>query len=69
MPILSRDDDLNIEVNLNPYISETIRETEAMWRLGLAVPDEAQVVAFCKQRIFENLERITDLAKRYNQVR
>ncbi|XP_026319438.1 dynein heavy chain 8, axonemal-like [Hyposmocoma kahamanoa] len=69
-PLLIRHPATNMYVvNFNIYIPECIREVEYMWQLGLSVPDEAQIVAFCKDKIFENFERIYYLVHRNNQIR
>nr|XP_026487863.1 dynein heavy chain 8, axonemal-like [Vanessa tameamea] len=56
-------------VNFNIYIPECIREVEYMWQLGLSVPDTAQIVAFCKEKIFADYERIKYLVNRSDQIR
>ncbi|KAH9641786.1 hypothetical protein HF086_003912 [Spodoptera exigua] len=56
-------------INFSIYIPECIREVEYMWQLGLSVPDGAQIVAFCKDKIFGNYERIKHLVDRNNQIR
>ncbi|CAK1540075.1 unnamed protein product [Leptosia nina] len=56
-------------VNFSVYIPECIREVEYMWQLGLSVPDAAQIVAYCKEKIFSNYERIMYLVERNDQIR
>ncbi|XP_045497912.1 dynein axonemal heavy chain 8 [Colias croceus] len=56
-------------VNFSVYIPECIREVEYMWQLGLSVPDAAQIVAYCKEKIFSNFERIKSLVDRNDQIR
>ncbi|XP_047526251.1 dynein axonemal heavy chain 8 [Pieris napi] len=56
-------------VNFSVYIPECIREVEYMWQLGLSVPDTAQIVAYCKEKIFSSYERIKYLVDRNDQVR
>ncbi|KAJ8735702.1 hypothetical protein PYW07_007322 [Mythimna separata] len=69
-PLLIRHPTTNMYIiNFSIYIPECIREVEYMWQLGLRVPDESQIVAFCKDKIFANYERIKYLVDRNNQVR
>ncbi|KPI94920.1 Dynein heavy chain 8, axonemal [Papilio xuthus] len=69
-PLLIRHPLTNLYVvNFNVYIPECIREVEYMWQLGLSVPDAAQIVAYCKDRIFANFERIKALVDRNNKIR
>ncbi|KPJ08753.1 Dynein heavy chain 8, axonemal [Papilio machaon] len=69
-PLLIRHPLTNLYVvNFNVYIPECIREVEYMWQLGLNVPDAAQIVAYCKDRIFSNFERIKALVDRNNKIR
>ncbi|XP_049886262.1 dynein axonemal heavy chain 8 [Pectinophora gossypiella] len=69
-PLLIRHPATNMfVVNFNIYIPECIREVEYMWQLGLTVPDSAQIVAFCKGKIYYNYERIKSLVERNNQIR
>ncbi|CAB3221710.1 unnamed protein product [Arctia plantaginis] len=56
-------------VNFNIYIPECIREIEYMYQLGLYVPDGAQVLAFCKDKLFYNYELVKSLVERNNQIR
>ncbi|XP_045484350.1 dynein axonemal heavy chain 8 [Pieris rapae] len=56
-------------VNFSVYIPECIREVEYMWQLGLSVPDAAQIVAYCKEKIFSSYERIKYLVDRNDQIR
>ncbi|XP_034837309.1 dynein axonemal heavy chain 8 [Maniola hyperantus] len=56
-------------VNFNVYIPECIREVEYMWQLNLYVPDTAQIVAFSKQKIYGDYERILHLVERNDQLR
>ncbi|XP_060805314.1 dynein axonemal heavy chain 8 [Amyelois transitella] len=56
-------------VNFSVYIPECIREVEYMWQLGLSVPDGAQIVAFCKEKILGSFERIKYLVDRNNTIR
>ncbi|KAL0851104.1 hypothetical protein ABMA28_006975, partial [Loxostege sticticalis] len=69
-PLLIRHPTTNMYiVNFNLYIPECIREVEYMWQLGLSVPDGAQIVAFCKDKILGNFERMKSLVERNNQIR
>ncbi|XP_028156116.1 dynein heavy chain 8, axonemal [Ostrinia furnacalis] len=69
-PLLIRHPATNMYiVNFNLYIPECIREVEYMWQLGLSVPDGAQIVAFCKDKILGNFERMKSLVDRNNQIR
>ncbi|XP_047042441.1 dynein axonemal heavy chain 8-like [Helicoverpa zea] len=69
-PLLMRHPTTNMYiVNFSPYIPECIREAEYMWQLGLRVPTSAQLVAFCKTKIFGYFEKITSLVERNNQIR
>ncbi|XP_075973556.1 dynein heavy chain 8, axonemal kl-3 [Anticarsia gemmatalis] len=69
-PLLIRHPQTNLcIVNFSIYIPECIREVEYMWQLGLSVPDGAQIVAFCKDKILGNFEKIKYLVERNNQIR
>ncbi|KAJ8736205.1 hypothetical protein PYW08_006861 [Mythimna loreyi] len=69
-PLLIRHPTTNMYIiNFSIFIPECIREVEYMWQLGLRVPDESQIVAFCKDKILGNYERIKSLVDRNNQVR
>ncbi|XP_037867099.1 dynein axonemal heavy chain 8 isoform X4 [Bombyx mori] len=69
-PLLIRHPSTNMYiVNFSIYIPECIREVEYMWQLGLRVPEGAQIVAFCKEKILGNYERIKFLVERNNQIR
>ncbi|XP_041975311.1 dynein axonemal heavy chain 8 [Aricia agestis] len=56
-------------VNFSVFIPECIREVEYMWQLGLRVPEAAQIVAYCKDKIYGNHEKIKYLVERNNQIR
>ncbi|XP_052742928.1 dynein axonemal heavy chain 8 [Bicyclus anynana] len=56
-------------VNFNIYIPECIREVEYMWQLNLYVPDTAQIVAFCKEKLYGDYERLSFLVNRNDQIR
>lgn len=56
-------------VNYDPFITESIRETENMFRLNLPVPDTAQVIYFCKDKISSAYEKISTLVKQNNVAR
>ncbi|KAJ8736206.1 hypothetical protein PYW08_006862 [Mythimna loreyi] len=69
-PLLMRHPKTNMYIiNFSMYIPECIREVEYMWQLGLRVPDGAQIVAFCKDKILGNYEKIRYLVERSNQIR
>ncbi|PZC81902.1 hypothetical protein B5X24_HaOG211688 [Helicoverpa armigera] len=69
-PLLLRNPATNMYIiNFSIYIPECIREVEYMWQLGLRVPDGAQIIAFCKDKILGNYERIKYLVDRNNQIR
>ncbi|KOB66798.1 Uncharacterized protein OBRU01_14192 [Operophtera brumata] len=69
-PLLIRHPRTNMYiVNFSVYIPECIREVEYMWQLGLYVPDGAQIVAFCKEKILGSYERIMHLVNRNNLIR
>ncbi|XP_061708954.1 dynein axonemal heavy chain 8 [Cydia pomonella] len=69
-PLLIRHPTTNMYiVNFNIYIPECIREVEYMWQLGLSVPDSAQVVAYCKDQILGNFEKMKYLVDRNNKIR
>ncbi|XP_052127393.1 dynein axonemal heavy chain 5-like [Frankliniella occidentalis] len=67
--ILRRDDDGTLCTNYNPYMQEVVRETECFWRMGLQVPEIAQVMAFCKKPLIDLLGSVTSLVRRYAEVR
>lgn len=56
-------------VNFDPYISECIREAEYMYKLGLEVPDVAQILVFCKDKILHSYEVLKALLERNNSIR
>ncbi|RVE46462.1 hypothetical protein evm_008872 [Chilo suppressalis] len=69
-PLLIRHPTTNLYiVNFNLFIPECIREVEYMWQLGLSVPDGAQIVAFCKDKILGDFERMKYLVERNNAIR
>lgn len=56
-------------INFDPYIFELVREVEVMWSLKLDVPAIAQIVTFCKSRLFSAYERIKYLIERLSLLR
>lgn len=56
-------------VNFDPYIVETIREAEYMQKFSLEVPDVAQILVFCKEKLYNSYERIKRLVERNNEIR
>ncbi|CAH0592601.1 unnamed protein product [Chrysodeixis includens] len=69
-PLLIRHPTTNMYIiNFSMFIPECIREVEYMWQLGLRVPNGAQIVAFCKDKILGNYEKIKYLVERNNQIR
>lgn len=69
-PILLKDSETNLlKVNLSKYVPQTIKETEAMWQLGLEVPEQAATLAYCKHKVLDVAEMLLDLIKRNNKLR
>ncbi|XP_072937033.1 dynein axonemal heavy chain 8 [Epargyreus clarus] len=69
-PLLIRHPVTNLYIiNFSVYIPECIREVEYLWQLGLSVPDSAQIVAYCKDKILGSYERIKFLVERNDQIR
>ncbi|CAB3256562.1 unnamed protein product [Arctia plantaginis] len=69
-PLLIRHPTTNMFiVNFSLYIPECMREVEYLWQLGLRVPDGAQILAFCKQKILGTYEQIKYLVERNNKIR
>ncbi|KAK7873030.1 hypothetical protein R5R35_000326 [Gryllus longicercus] len=58
-----------MKVNLKPYVTETLLETEALQRLGLGAPDEALMLVFCKEKLLQLVENVRDLVRRNDQFR
>ncbi|KAF5281562.1 hypothetical protein FQA39_LY05097 [Lamprigera yunnana] len=58
-----------LTVNFDPYIVEAMRETEYMYRLDLKVPDVAQILVFCKDKILHSWEVVKQLVKSNDQIR
>lgn len=56
-------------VNYDPFIVESIRETEYMFKLGLPIPDSGQVINFCKEKIFHTFEMIKMLVSKNYHMR
>ncbi|KAK5645861.1 hypothetical protein RI129_004325 [Pyrocoelia pectoralis] len=56
-------------VNFDPYIAEAIRETEYMSKLDLPVPDVAQILVFCKDKISHSHEVVKQLVERNDKMR
>lgn len=56
-------------VNFDPYIVESIREAEHMFRLGLTVPDFIQIITFCEDRIMSAHEKVKKLVNENDNVR
>ncbi|XP_031342975.1 dynein heavy chain 8, axonemal-like [Photinus pyralis] len=56
-------------VNFDPYIVEAIRETEYIQKLDLPVPDVAQILVFCKNKILHAYEVVKQLVEKNNTMR
>lgn len=56
-------------VNLDPAISQLIKETEWMWKLKLEVPNIAAVVTYCKDRILRPAEALRIVIQRFDKMR
>lgn len=56
-------------VNFDPYIIESIREAEYMYKLNLNVPDVAQILVFCKDKLLQSYELIKCLIIRNDTIR
>lgn len=52
-------------LNFDPFFRQIIDETEIIRKLGLDVPDIAQVVYYKQEKIFEIYERIKGLLERF----
>ncbi|PSN47670.1 Dynein heavy chain 8 [Blattella germanica] len=70
VPLLAKNPKTNrLIVNFDDYITEAIRETEYMWKLGLETPDVAQIVAFSKKKIFSVFESVKGLVETNDNLR
>ncbi|XP_069678741.1 dynein axonemal heavy chain 5-like [Periplaneta americana] len=58
-----------IMINFDPYIMEAIQETECMWKLGLSVPNVAQIITFSKKKIMTDYENVRSLVKMNDNIR
>lgn len=56
-------------VNFDPYIAEAIREAEYIYKLDLPVPDVAQIIVFCKDKLLNSFEVIKSLVERNDYIR
>lgn len=56
-------------VNFDPYIAESIRESEYAYKLSLPVPDVGQIIVFCKDKLLNSFEVITALIERNDAIR
>jgi dynein heavy chain len=70
VPLLAKNPrTFRLVINFDPYITEAIRETEYMWKLGLKTPDISQIITFGKQKLFGNYEKVKNLVKINNNIR
>lgn len=70
MPLISKNPETNqYELNLNRYVLQVIKETESMWKLGLEVPEPANVLTYCKNRVTSAYEKMKELVARNNNLR
>ncbi|XP_050311595.1 dynein axonemal heavy chain 8 [Anthonomus grandis grandis] len=69
-PIMTKDEKTRrYKVNFHPYIIESIREAEYMYKLNLAVPDVGQVLVFCKDKLLKSSEVVRALVDRNDTIR
>lgn len=57
------------ELNLDEYVLQVVKETEAMMRLGLPVPETAMTLSVCKHIIFDAFNSVRKLVERNNTLR
>ena len=70
MPIFLKNLKTNkLEVNLSLYVLQIIKETETMLKLNLQVPESAQILTYCKQKIIDAFESAKQCVKRNNQLK
>lgn len=70
VPLIRKNPESNrYEVNLDVNIFQIIKETEAMWKLGLEVPETAKVLTYCKQRIISAHGNTMAIIKRNDKLR
>jgi dynein heavy chain, axonemal len=70
IPLIRKDPETNFyEVNLDKNVFQVIKETEGMWKLGLKVPETAEVLTYCQQRVIDAFNNIVELIKRNNNLR
>jgi len=56
-------------LNFDPYITEIIRESEKILKLGLDVPDIIKIIIFNKYEIYKNISKLKFLVNRNDQLR
>lgn len=57
------------EVNLDVNVVQVVEETESMWKLGLDVPETANVLTYCKERVINAQVKTIAMIKRDNKLR
>lgn len=70
VPILKKNPETNrYEINLNPYVQQSIKECEGMWKLGLEVPELTAILTFCQDKVFTAYNKIKELVRRNDKLR
>lgn len=70
VPILNKNPETNrYEINLNPYVQQSIKECEGMWKLGLEVPEMTAILTFCQDKVFNAYNKIKELVRRNDKLR
>lgn len=57
------------EVNLDKFVLQVLKETDAMQKLELEIPETLQHLCFCQNKIFDVYNRTTALIERNNSLR
>jgi dynein heavy chain, axonemal len=70
VPLIRKNPESNcFELNLDWNVLQVIKETELMWKMDLAVPDTANVLAYCKDRVAHVFNMTKALVERNNKLR
>lgn len=70
VPLIRKNPETNYyELNLDQNVLQVVKETESMWKLNLEVPDTAQILAYCKHKVFDAYDMMKLLIARNNKLR
>uniref|UniRef100_A0A336MB49 CSON013031 protein n=1 Tax=Culicoides sonorensis TaxID=179676 RepID=A0A336MB49_CULSO len=69
-PVFSTNKNTNfITVNINKYIPQLIKDSEAMHRMKFYVPNQITTLINAKQTIFNTVDHLNELIMRFNKLR